>query len=426
MNYNKILLAILPRMVTYIPPLAIPLLSACVEEKGYLSECRDLNIELFSQLSNEDKIIFNDEYTSYWLDKNKFNESILPVINFFIKKVIKEFSESDAGIIGFSLNRDNKLFTFEIINKLKKNCPDKIIIIGGPYLSIPKIRNEVVMNPNIDYTFYGESEETLVKFMDWINSGRIKEELDTISGLIYKKDINNNNQNIQCSFIKDINNIPYSKFNKLNLNYYDKVIIPILSSRGCIRKCVFCSEHTFLNLKNLRIRTAINIFNELYYQYQTIGCKLYQFMDSMINANIKELNLFCDLIIMSRIPIEWGGNIIIRNEMTEKLFIKMYDSGCRWLFMGIESGSPSVLKSMNKHYSLATAKKILEVAHDNGIKTGIFMLIGFPTETDEDFQQSIQFIKDNYSNIDEVIAGYGCIIEGNSELGLHPEKFDIY
>ena len=149
-------------------------------------------------------------------------------------------------------------------------------------------------------------------------------------------------------------------------------------------------------------------------------------VDSLINGNIRELEILCDLIIKSKdLEVFWGGKATIRPEMSGALLRKMYDAGNRSIVYGIESGSDKVLKDMRKAFTVELAKRVIRETCEAGIAVGIFWIIGFPTENENDFQESIKFLNDIKDYVDTVTPGYGCGILKGSELFADYKKYGI-
>ena len=154
-------------------------------------------------------------------------------------------------------------------------------------------------------------------------------------------------------------------------------------------------------------------------------------MDSLINGNIRELEDFCDRVIGTGLDkwgktIWWGANACVRKEMTSEILVKMEKAGCRFLNFGFESGSENVLKMMNKRFDIQTAENVFRDTTNAGIDVNLYMLIGFPTETEEDFKETLQFFSKNRDHIHYAYAGAGCTINPNSDLNINPEKYGIY
>ncbi len=134
----------------------------------------------------------------------------------------------------------------------------------------------------------------------------------------------------------------------------------------------------------------------------------------------------CDLIIKDKgLEIFWGGKAAIRPEMTLALLKKMYKAGNRSLVYGVESGSDKVLKDMKKAFTVELAKRVIRETHEAGIAVGIFWIIGFPTENESDFQESLNFLNEVRDYVDSVTPGYGCGILKGSELFTEYKKYGV-
>jgi anaerobic magnesium-protoporphyrin IX monomethyl ester cyclase len=112
--------------------------------------------------------------------------------------------------------------------------------------------------------------------------------------------------------------------------------------------------------------------------------------------------------------------------MTGGLLKKMKKAGCTYLVYGVESGSDEVLSMMNKRINRRLIVKTLRRTHSAGIKANINMIIGFPTETEHNFRESLDLIKKNKKYINFIYAGGGCTIPENADVGRHPEKYGVY
>jgi hypothetical protein len=80
---------------------------------------------------------------------------------------------------------------------------------------------------------------------------------------------------------------------------------------------------------------------------------------------------------------------------------------------------------MNKGFDLPTARKVLKDTHDSGIQVGVFLLVGFPTETEIHFNESLAFLKEMEPYIDRMTPGFGMGIQAGSDVQLDQEKYGI-
>lgn len=401
---------------------------------------------MYRNLPSEKKYICESLHHENYLDHDRFNSSFAPDVMPFIDEWAEEFANSDSPFLGFTVLSTNKITTLLLVEKIKKISPDKIIILGGPHCTRYEGGYELIASSDVDFVVPDEGEEVLLELLENIRSaGDNKEILKNIKGLLFKcQDFKNLEPSVsqvkinksinvlkddriidtgERELIKQINDLPIPYFDGFKLDYYDRLTLPILGSRGCIYKCTFCSETVLW--RRFRARTGENIFNEFKYNYEKSGIQSYYIVDSLINGNIKELEKMCDLLIKHDIKVYWGGKASIRKEMTKEILEKMYQAGCRNLDYGIESGSPKVIKDMKKGFEIPTAVRVLKESTDAGIEVGIFMMVGFPSESEEDYNLSKKFITENKTSIHHVTPGYGFGVQPGSDTYINPEKYGI-
>ncbi|GAG80072.1 unnamed protein product, partial [marine sediment metagenome] len=116
----------------------------------------------------------------------------------------------------------------------------------------------------------------------------------------------------------------------------------------------------------------------------------------------------------------------IRPEMSYEVIKKMKLAGCEHIIFGIESGSQRVLDLMKKHYRVEDADRIIRWMHKVGIIVTCNFMFGFPGETEEDFELTLDFIKRNAEYLDRVYPSRTyCALEEFSYLNTHLEEFGI-
>ncbi len=455
MNHKKIFLITMPLCGNDHPHVGVAYLTASLNACGYQAIQMDLNIEIRSSLTFPEKEICS-KYSRKWSKFEDYKSDVLPIIEPYLDKYAEELAENDAGIIGFSMYYSNVYSTFELAKKIKSRNPQKIIILGGPEASA-----KYAVFDCVDFIIKGEGEESLPELLDAINCGlagsffngnkKVLKQLDEIANKnpkvsqFWNQQDYDNFQNIQGlvfrmgenivdtgerSRIKNLDKLPIPEFQNFLDNKYNYQCVPILGSRGCINRCIFCTETKFWN--SFRARSAESIFQEFVEHKERYGAfqnngepREFVFLDSLINARIPELLKLCRLLIENETNIQWVGKIAASNPLTLENLKLLKKAGCKKLMLGIESGSPSVVKSMRKHYEIQVAERILKDANACGIDMQIYMVIGFPTETDELFQETLQFVLRNRDWITEIVPGVGCQVEKESDLFINQEYYGV-
>lgn len=306
-----------------------------------------------------------------------------------INNVIQVCSNNSADIVAFSC-WDNLLPHVVLAAKhIKESYPEKIIILGG--LGPTGVADKLLrVFPFIDIVVRGEGEETIRELID----NGLNNNLSKIKGISYRCN-SKVMRNPQRELIENLDSIDFPAYEEINLQRYDH--IHITTSRGCPYNCDFCSISPFWGSK-VRFRSIPNVIEELSLLRKKHGRKFVHLSDDTFPLNKKRAKLFCDEV--EDLDIQWS--MLARPELVnEDLIAKAYKSGCRAVFIGIESGSNNVLKDMNRRYTVEQAVKAILVSNKYMHVTCSFIW-GFPTETLKDFQETlmtIAYLKENCPSI---------------------------
>lgn len=413
-------LAHLPQWCVDQPPLGIAYLTGYLKAKGYEVRQVDYSVQLFAELPAHQKHFLDSSFCLNWLNEKDYEQNVLPVIRPWIEKWAQELAQSPAPIIGFTMLTTSRRCTSQVIGRLRELSPNKFIVVGGPHVTRYEGGPEILEDKNVDVVVPGEGEEV---FYELVKARLENQPFDNIPGLMFKRD----GQIVDTGerkLIQAISELPFPEFAGFDLRSYRSLTLPILGSRGCIYKCAFCSETVLW--RRFRFRTGENLYQEFKKHSEELGVKGFYIVDSLINGNIKELEILCDRIIETGLEVYWSGKASIRRQMTPALLQKMRKAGCHGLDYGLESGSVQVVKDMKKGFDLPTARQVLRDTFASGIQVGLFLLVGFPTETEEHFQETLDFLKEMEPHITRVTPGFGMGIQAGSDVQLNQDHYGIF
>ena len=116
------------------------------------------------------------------------------------------------------------------------------------------------------------------------------------------------------------------------------------------------------------------------------------FQDSMFNADLKYLDELMEIFLKNSLNFKWEAQIGV-NKIPLYLLKKMKQAGCMKVFIGVESFSDRVLSLMSKGYTREDVISLFDRLKKAGIFYEISLMVNFPGETEEDFQQTLNFIK---------------------------------
>ena len=309
---------------------------------------------------------------------------------------ILERIDPNASLIGIS-----NLFTVgypvvrELSKCLKVNYPNIPIVLGGNHPT--NMPEKSLADSKADYVILGEGEQALARLCKFLEKKDILEEIDGIAYIEGDKFI--------CRSAKRILNlnedsVPFPARHLLPLDKYieaqsshsasRKRWTPMITSRGCPFSCTFCSSR---NSKFIA-RSAIDIVNEIEECIEKFGIEDFHFEDDNLTLQKPRIIEICNEIIKRGLKIDWQTpNGIRSNTVTEELLEKMQESGCVSIVLAPESGSKRVLKEiaqkgkMDHDHIVNLTRK----AHQIGLKTTAFFIIGFPGEKVEEIKMTIDY-----------------------------------
>ena len=122
------------------------------------------------------------------------------------------------------------------------------------------------------------------------------------------------------------------------------------------------------------------------------GVKEISFEDDYLSTDAGRLEAICREAIHRNLRFKWNtpNGIAIQN-LTRPLLRWMIRSGCTRLNFGIESGDPAILELMNKKLSLDKIREVIREAHEEGIVTLGYFVLGVPGETVDSVRRTIDF-----------------------------------
>lgn len=320
--------------------------------------------------------------------------------------------------LGFSIIDGNIDATLAIAKLIKGKYPELKIIFGGngveclEFGRLPNTNYKINDYNFIDVIVRGDGELT---FIELLKSDWSEESLMNIKGLVWRLNgvwiFNQTRPNMP------LESLPVPDYSSLEDNYYYKSVyqdtIPLVMSRGCPYRCSFCSIVDFI--PEYRYRTVENVIEEIK-GWVAKGKKHFFCHDSIINGNPVWLKKLCEKIIEEGLDITWGGNMRLQQPMRDLDTMRLYrKAGIIKFITGFESASEPVLRHMKKYTNKEGIREIFEnvrkvnaenkgTQYDWPLKFGMQLIIGYLNEGEDDFQQTMDFIKEYNDVMDEIVT----------------------
>ena len=312
-----------------------------------------------------------------------------------VLRILEDWNPDVVGIRCLTIGKDSLFVLAETVKKWDENC---FLVIGGPYPTDDP--EEPLRSGKVDCAVLGEGEVT---FRAVIERMLEHSPFDDVPGIAFCKD-GRVVRTEQRSPIINLDSLPFPDYSLIDLDAFSnqyltfssKIYQPhanILTTRGCVYRCMYC--HDILG-KRFRARSPENVFAEIRYLYDQYGITDFQIIDDIFNFDIKRAKSICDLIAKSDMNLTLSFPNGVRGDiMDEELIDKMAKAGTKYMSYAIETASPRLQRLIRKNLRLERVFRAIEYTARVGIITRGFFMIGFPTETEDEALQTIEFAKNS-------------------------------
>lgn len=372
MTYRRVLILNFPKIALEAPPLACALLCEICNQNNVEYDFVDCNVDFYQRLTDPVRDEILNLYSAQLI--TELSEPAEDWLAEYFSYISKKCADYDLVAISVFSSHSIPLvrkFLFEHRHKFSSH-----VVIGGAGIATPT---------DLDKKFYQLlSENNLIDY--WVLG-----EGDVAFGDLLNKNFSNNNINNHVfNSLEDFKSVPRPNFDRYNLQdylYRGKRIVGVEGSRGCVRKCTFCNiQNTWGSYKYKDGRELAEEILALRNQY---SIDHFWFNDSLINGSLKSFRSFIThLAREQKGEFTWSSQAIVRSYTSrdEHDFKMLKDSGCETLAVGIESFSQSVRFHMGKKFTDYDIDQYFNLAQKYNISLFLLMIVGYPTETDADFE----------------------------------------
>lgn len=417
-------LVALPAWDPSFPPMGISYLAAALRAEGIEASVHDFNIAAWHVLRNlriggED--LWSHTNARYFREAELFEAEILPQLREAIENLANQICSAQPAVLGFTAFYTSLPCLNAVARACRARLPNLKIVCGGPEMAasnLPYIL-ERLPESEINVVAIGEGEGTLLELLKRWNHGQGP---DGCAGTVHKRrDGTLVTEAPRASL--PFHAVPDPDFSDFDLRLYkEPKTLPVMLSRGCVARCAFCSESRFW--QKFRSGPADRAFRQILKLIDTFGVEHICFNDSLVNGNFDVLSELTNLILASGRKLTWRGQARVDKRMTRELLERMARSGCQYLSYGFESGSQKVVDRMEKRTTVDIAREVIRNTHEAGIKVNLNVIVGFPGEEEEDFQQTIEFLRENLPYVWQVGINEMNIFHG-IPVGDNPARYAL-
>lgn len=305
--------------------------------------------------------------------------------------------------------------TKRISNTIRRVSPSTLVVLGGNLGASAEL---VLRKTEIDVCVIGDGELTfkeVVSRLSNIPRNRLRENIHQsligVEGLAY---LNDNDEFIFSGFRKapseeDILTPDFSILEKSNsldhfvYNVQDRDVLELLrirfpelvfpkettvfAAKGCVARCTFCHRWE----RGYRVRPLDQLIDHIQHLYSNYGVRSLSFGDENFGSNqeiTRELVSF-----LGQLGISWEVAGVRARTVSPEEFEFWKKNGCRRAIYGIESGSETILRVMQKGTTVEQNTSAMNWIKEAGLDTTLQLVIGMPGETDSTISETISFAK---------------------------------
>jgi len=353
---------------------------------------------------------------SSYLKEKGYNVHCLNMNHYVQSKLIECLEKNTFDVVGTGGLFVHYNILKALIETIRQHSPKSKIILGG---GIASTEEELILN-NLepDFLVVGEGEKTFNLLLETIENGT---DYRNVTGICFKE----NNRIIKTNstpLIQNLDELPFPDYEGFEYGYYldnhykvnhshqnlvgaNSRVGSINSSRDCMLKCTFCFRIIGHVVKKAgyRMRKIEMVSDEIKFLIRNYGVNIISFMDDMVAVDEKRIDEVCKLMSSLNLPWECQLRVPV---VTEKILMKMKESGCYCVSYGFESGSLKVLRSMRKGSNPDQIYRAIKYTQRAKMDVQGNFIFGDPAETTETVKETIRFTR----KFKSTILGFGFVM----------------
>jgi anaerobic magnesium-protoporphyrin IX monomethyl ester cyclase len=344
-------------------------------------------------------------------------------LDFFRQRVLPDIVREQPDIVGISIPTLDQMIAGMTLGHLIKAAGLPChVTVGGPHISM--LREQLPKVPEIfrlfDSAVVFDGETALLRLAESLDGDG---DLTKVPNLIYRAQhdagvIRSTPVKVEPhpNLLPDFDGLPLDRY------LVPSPVLPMLSAHGCYHgKCGFCNvgyggPGTFSQLD------ADLVVEHMLALHEKYGARHIFFADEAITP--RNLKVMSAKLAEAGSPVHWCGCVRFDAGLTRDLLEHMAQGGCRMLLFGLETAAERTIKRMVKGTKLPEMSRILRDSTAAGIWNHTFFFFGFPGETMEEAQETVNFVYAHQDAIHSASLG-AFLLERYSPVACAPKKYGV-
>ena len=356
-------------------------------------------LELVSSLYFPTRMsVVDNQFGSYSIYSSKDllnairDEEQNPYIGLFRERFLPSLAADRPDLIGVSITATSQIVPgLTLCRLIKETNPDVHLTIGGSIFTrlVDNLRRCPGLFELTDDFIVFEGETALLELVNQLSG---KREFNKVPNLIYRE--NGKITVNQPFYSENIHALPAPNYDGFPLRLYlsPETVLPVQFSRGCYYKdCAFCA--LTLDHQNFRQKDPGKTVDELQLLVDKYQTPCFFFTDECFA--LSPTKRMCQQIIDRKLNVQWTAEMRFEKNLSRDLLNLMRDAGCLKIVFGLETFNQRVMDFMKKGIKQESVRRITEDCLDLDIGIHCYIIVGFPTEKEEEALETMNFIVTN-------------------------------
>jgi hypothetical protein len=342
--------------------------------------------------------VVDNQFSSYSIYSSKDIAKVIrdeeqnPYIELIRAHILPSILAEQPDLVGVSITATSQIIPgLTLCRLIKETSPAVHLTIGGSIFTrlVDNLRRCASLFELTDDFIVFEGETALLELINQLDG---KRDFTKVPNLIYRQ--NGKIAVNQPFYSENINELPAPNYDGFPLGRYlaPETVLPVQFSRGCYYKdCAFCA--LTLDHQNFRQKDPGKTAEDLQMLSEKYHTPYFFFTDECLA--LSPTKRLCQQILGRNLHIRWTAEMRFEKNLSRELLTQMRDAGCLKIVFGLESFNQRVMDFMKKGITQASVRRVTEDCLDLGVAIHCYIIVGFPTETEEEALETMDFIVSN-------------------------------
>ena len=331
-------------------------------------------------------------YSSRDIIKALHDESQNPYLDLYRRFFLPGFAQDTPDFVGVSITATSQIIPgLTLCRLIKEQFPQVHVTVGGSIFTrlVDNLRRcDRLFDVTDDFIVF-EGETAL---LEMINQLEGRKDFSKVPNLIWRNEgkITVN----QPFYSENLTEHPAPNYNGFPLDLYlaPHTVLPVQFSRGCYYKdCAFCA--LTLDHQNFRQKDPMKVVDELEALSKQHDTPYFFFTDECLA--LSPTKRLCKELIARGLDLQWTAEFRFEKNLSRELLSSLREAGCQKIVFGLETYNARLMDFMVKGITQENVARICSDCVDLGIAVHCYVIVGFPTETEEESLETMNFIVDN-------------------------------